>query len=284
MKFTRIRVAALAVVFAAILALPLGAQSAAPFALGDFFTKAPTVTVGFEGEYGSALAGDPALGWDDAYDNIVFDPMITSGTAFVAAPWVRLDWGGLVVTTRYVWDMNNLADALPDLGGDSLFWTGDYAIESAIALDLGPLTISERLLYDAADATAALWWEEFGATFESGKISAGLTTFSRYDRNASFLVFNGLFDGYVVGDAWMQADGLGGLVDLRIGGIDAQYLRMRSLFFDEDPFAAFSDTFQLLLKPVFASQSRTRGLMQVRTPTAVGAATRVAGSSAQAAR
>jgi len=102
MKFTRIRVAALAVVFAAILALPLGAQSAAPFALGDFFTKAPTVTVGFEGEYGSALAGDPALGWDDAYDNIVFDPMITSGTAFVAAPWVRLDWGGLVVTTRYV--------------------------------------------------------------------------------------------------------------------------------------------------------------------------------------
>lgn len=255
------RAPALALALALLLLAPLGAQTPAPFALGDFFTKAPTVTVGFEGEYGSAVSSNRALGWDSAYDRIVYDPMMKAGTAFAAAPWIGLQWGGLQMTTRFSYDQNQLAETLPELGGTNLIWSGDYVIESAFSIDLGPLALTERLLFDPY---VPGYYEDFGASFESGKISAGFRTFATYDDTNPFLFFTGSFNGHQIADAWMAAEDLGGLVDLRIGGVDARYLRMRSLFFDEDPTAAFSELMPLITKPVFASQDRTRGLLQVR--------------------
>lgn len=266
MKFTRFRVAALAVVLAACLALPLGAQTAAPFALGDLFTEAPDVTVGFEGEYGSAVSSNPATTWDDAFDTIVYDPMSKRGTAFATAPWIGLQWGGLQMTTRFSYDLGEAADVHPDLGGDNA-WGSDYIIESIFAMDLGPLSVTERIIYDP---NAPNYFEDFGAVFEAGKISAGFRTYALYDAATPFLFFNGSFAGHEIADAWMAAEDLGGLVDLKVGGIDARYLRLRSLFFDEDPTAMFSEIMPILLKPVFASQNRTRGLLRVVATAAMG--------------
>ncbi|MBN1243727.1 MAG: hypothetical protein JXA15_13585 [Spirochaetales bacterium] len=262
MQKRRIRFAILIAALAALVAAPLGAQTTAPFALGDLFSQAPEVTVGFEGEYGSAVSSNRALGWDSAYDRIVYDPMVKAGTAFAAAPWIGLQWGGLQMTTRFSYDQDQLAGTLPMLGGTNLIWADDYVIESTFSIDLGLLQLTERILFDPYTPD---YYEDFGAVFESGKISAGFRTFAQYDDTNPFLFFTGSFNDHQIADAWMAADDLGGLVDLRIGGVDARYLRLQSLFFDEDPTAAFSELIPLITKPVFASQDRTRGLLQVRS-------------------
>jgi hypothetical protein len=189
--------------------------------------------------------------------------MAVSGGGFSVSPWLTLKWDGLELYNAVHYDQSQLNGSLPMLGGDNTFWSGDLVAESILSFSAGPFTLKERILYDT---DAAEYLEDLSVEFEAGNVAAKFNTFAVYDPGVPFLMMNGSFAYHVLADAWVKVNQLFGVADLFVGGVEARYLRLQSLFWDEDPLASLFSVPPLafIARPVFASQSKTIGLAQSR--------------------
>lgn len=259
---------------AALVPIPVVAQESeeirSPLALGDLFTQAPTIGMGFEGTTKTVFRTQLVDEFDADYYNQKRYPLSITGLGFGAMPWISLSWDGLSFLTAVHYDRAGLAGFLPDYHsfGNNTFWGGDLVVSSELSFEVGPLSLSEKIYFDPY---APDMLEDTALELASGNVAARINTLARWDSTTPYFIMNGWFMNHELADLWFSIDKVFGIGKIEVGGSDPRYLRHVSLFWREDWTEYWSDVVMFLQPPVFPSGNRILGLAEAFMTGATGA-------------
>lgn len=231
------------------------AQTAAP-SLVDVLTKAPTVTYGADGAFGTSLDAAYRSDITDVDSNgalTLTNTFTVGGNYFDLIPWFKADWGnGLSFTQKaYYSPQNANADVLPYVGANPMTVASPILSESNVTYTTGGLTLAETVYFDSASG-GRNYTGNASATFKSDNVEAKIATVSQWNQGMMFLNSLGSFDGVQITDAYFKISKIFDTVSVKFGGVGSNLYRLTSLSYLAGPFG-----------PYFASNS-TIGRLRVR--------------------